>query len=52
MGTRFLASKESGANDQFKQAVINATREELGRIISNAGLPFHALLNSGTLNRE
>ena len=50
--TRFLASNESGANTESKQAVLDAKWEDdLTRYMSNAGLPALALSASGVLPR-
>jgi nitronate monooxygenase len=49
MGTRFLATEESSADDAYKQAVVNATREDilLARDPgSPCGLPFRVLKRS------
>jgi nitronate monooxygenase len=52
MWTRFLASEESNANEQFKNAVVNAKKEDIGVIRSSAWLPFRTLKECGTLTRE
>ncbi|MCX7769514.1 MAG: nitronate monooxygenase [Proteobacteria bacterium] len=49
MGTRFLATEESGASFEYKQAVVNAKRENI--IVaykpgSPCGLPFRVIKNS------
>lgn len=49
LGTRFLASKESSASKQYKEAVINAKEDDI--IVaykpgSPCGLPFRILKNS------
>jgi nitronate monooxygenase len=49
MGTRFLATEESSATDMYKQAVVNATDDNI--IIAEApgspcGLPFRAIRQS------
>jgi nitronate monooxygenase len=49
MGTRFLATDESGADAAYKQAVVNATREDIlvaGAPGSPCGLPFRVLRTS------
>ncbi len=46
MWTRFLASKESGANQEFKQAVVNSTENDITEYMSSAGLPARALKQS------
>ena len=49
--TRFLASEESGASKEFKNAIINAKEEDIFTYMSNAGLPARALKQSGTFER-
>lgn len=49
MGTRFLATKESSASDEYKQAVINAKQEDI--IVaydpgSPCGMPFRVIKQS------
>ena len=49
MGTRFLATHESSADDAYKQAVVNATREDI--LVTQSpgspcGLPFRVLRKS------
>ncbi|MCX6823992.1 MAG: nitronate monooxygenase [candidate division SR1 bacterium] len=51
LGTRFLASKESGAHQEFKDAIINSTEDDMFVYMSNAGLPARALKESGTFER-
>jgi len=43
MGTRFVVTEECDADDSFKQAYINCTKEDIGLIMSPAGLPGRAL---------
>ncbi|MBO8167934.1 MAG: nitronate monooxygenase [Thermoanaerobacteraceae bacterium] len=43
MGTRFAASEESGASQQFKQAYLNAQEQDSILIDSPVGLPGRAL---------
>ena len=43
MGTRFVVTEECDADDSFKQAYINCTEEDIGLIMSPAGLPGRAL---------
>lgn len=43
VGTRFLASEESGAHELFKQAVVDSTEASIKKYMSNAGLPASAL---------
>lgn len=47
LGTRFLATYESGASDEFKEAVIHATPEDIIEYTSNAMLPARGLGTSG-----
>jgi len=51
VGTRFLASVESGANQEFKEAVVNATPDDIITYMSSAWLPARALKASGTFPR-
>lgn len=49
MGTRFLATEESSASEEYKQAVINATEEDI--IVAHdpgspCGLPFRVIKQS------
>lgn len=44
--TRFLASKESNANDEFKQAIVDSTEDDIITYMSSAWLPARALKNS------
>lgn len=43
MGTRFVATEECDAADAFKQAYVEARKEDIGIIISPVGLPGRAL---------
>lgn len=43
IGTRFLASKESGAHELFKEAIVDSTENTIKEYMSNAGLPARAL---------
>ncbi len=43
MASRFVATEECDAADSFKQAYINCTKEDIGLIMSPAGLPGRAL---------
>jgi len=43
MGTRFVVTEECDANDAFKQAYLNCSQEDIGLIMSPAGLPGRAL---------
>lgn len=49
MGTRFLATHESGASETFKEAVVNCTLEDIEVATkpgSPSGLPFRVLKSS------
>jgi len=46
MGTRFVATKECDADEAFKQAYVNATKDDVTIIKSPVGLPGRALKNS------
>ncbi|NDV18779.1 nitronate monooxygenase [Pseudodesulfovibrio sp. JC047] len=46
MGTRFVATEECDADDAFKQAYINAKKEDITIIKSPVGMPGRALKNS------
>lgn len=50
MGTRFLATQESGASPEFKQAIVKATAEDIREYTSNTMLPARALNQSGIFN--
>jgi len=43
MGTRFVVTEECDADDAFKQAYLECTREDIGLIMSPAGLPGRAI---------
>jgi len=43
MGTRFVTTEECDADDAFKQAYLQCTKEDIGLIMSPAGLPGRAL---------
>lgn len=43
MGTRFVVTEECDADESFKQAYIDCTEEDIGLIMSPAGLPGRAL---------
>ena len=43
MGTRFVVTEECDADDAFKQAYLNCTQEDIGLIMSPAGLPGRAI---------
>lgn len=46
MGTRFVTSEECDASIKFKEAYINATREDIEIIQSPVGMPGRAVKNS------
>nr|WP_287413258.1 nitronate monooxygenase family protein [Pseudodesulfovibrio sp.] len=46
MGTRFVATEECDADEAFKQAYINAKKEDVTIIKSPVGMPGRALKNS------
>lgn len=46
MGTRFLATEESGASLAFKDAVVSAGADDVVEYYSNAMLPARALKSS------
>lgn len=43
MGTRFVTTEECDADDAFKQAYLQCSKEDIGLIMSPAGLPGRAL---------
>lgn len=43
MGTRFVVTEECDADDAFKQAYLNCTQDDIGLIMSPAGLPGRAI---------
>jgi nitronate monooxygenase len=43
MGTRFAATKESSASDEFKQMYVNATPDDIVIVKSPVGLPGRAI---------
>lgn len=43
MGTRFVVTEECDAADSFKQAYIQCSKEDIGLIMSPAGLPGRAI---------
>lgn len=45
MGTRFVATHECDADEEFKQAYVNATKEDMAVIQSPVGLPGRAVNN-------
>ena len=46
MASRFVATEECDAADSFKQAYINCRKEDIGLIMSPAGLPGRAILTN------
>ncbi len=55
MGTRFLATEESSATAEYKQAVIDAKKEDIiiaEKPASPCGLPFRVIRQSPMLNFE
>jgi len=48
MASRFVCTEECDAAEEFKQRYINCKKEDIGLIMSPAGLPGRAILN----NRE
>ncbi len=47
MGTRFLATHESWASDDFKNAILHANEKDITIYTSNALLPARAIATSG-----
>ncbi|MEX1376019.1 MAG: nitronate monooxygenase family protein [Eubacteriales bacterium] len=45
MGTRFVATVECDAADEFKQSYIDAKKEDIGIIKSPVGMPGRAIMN-------
>jgi len=43
MGTRFVVTEECDADDAFKQAYLDCRKEDIGLIMSPAGLPGRAI---------
>lgn len=43
MGTRFVVTEECDVDDAFKQAYINCNKDDIGLIMSPAGLPGRAI---------
>lgn len=46
IGTRFAASEECDAHEDFKQALVNCTKEDIGLIKSPVGMPGRAIRNT------
>ncbi len=45
LGTRFIATEECDASDEFKQSVVNATKEDIQIIKSPVGMPGRSIFN-------
>ncbi|KMT22179.1 NAD(P)H-dependent flavin oxidoreductase [Clostridium cylindrosporum] len=45
MGTRFVATHECDAHENFKMAYVNATKEDVGLVKSPVGLPGRGIRN-------
>lgn len=45
MATRFVATKECDASNAFKEAYVNAKKEDIGIVKSPVGMPGRAILN-------
>ena len=45
MGTRFVATHECDASDEFKQNYLNAKKEDIDFILSPVGMPGQAIIN-------
>ena len=52
MGTRFVTTEECDADDAFKQAYLNCKEEDIGLLMSPAGLPGRALVANVEKIRE
>ncbi len=52
MGTRFVCTEECDADDAFKQAYLNCNKEDIGLLMSPAGLPGRALVANVEAIRE
>jgi len=52
MGTRFVCTEECDADDAFKQAYLKCSKEDIGLIMSPAGLPGRALVANVSAIRE
>lgn len=46
MASRFVATSECDADDAFKQAYLNCKQEDIGLLMSPAGLPGRAILTN------
>jgi len=45
LGTRFVATEECDASDEFKQSIVNATEEDIQIIKSPVGMPGRTIFN-------
>lgn len=52
MATRFVATEECDAKEEFKQAYINAKKEDIKIIKSPVGMPGRAIYNKFIMNTE
>lgn len=52
MGTRFVCTEECDAADAFKQAYLDCSKEDIGLLMSPAGLPGRALVANVAAIRE
>jgi NAD(P)H-dependent flavin oxidoreductase YrpB (nitropropane dioxygenase family) len=52
MASRFVCTEECDADDAFKQAYLNCCKEDIGLIMSPAGLPGRALIGNVEAIRE
>ena len=52
MATRFVATNECDASDEFKKAYINATKEDIKIIKSPVGMPGRAIYNAFIQNTQ
>jgi NAD(P)H-dependent flavin oxidoreductase YrpB (nitropropane dioxygenase family) len=52
MGTRFVTTEECDADEAFKQAYLDCSKEDIGLIMSPAGLPGRALTANVAAIRE
>ncbi len=52
MGTRFVCTEECDADDAFKQAYLDCAKEDIGLLMSPAGLPGRALISNVEAIRE
>jgi len=52
MASRFVCTEECDAEDAFKQAYINCKQEDIGLVMSPAGLPGRALIGNVEVVRQ